>query len=43
MKVAEGVDGTAETDYTAAREDPTVRDLPDPLASEPPGVSARRT
>jgi solute:Na+ symporter, SSS family len=42
MKVDEGVDGTAETDYTAEREDPTVRDLPDPLASEPPGV-ARRT
>ena len=43
MKVDDGVDATAETDYTAAREDPTVRDLPDPLASEPPGVSARRT
>ena len=39
MKVAEGVDGTAENDYTAAREDPTVRDLPDPLASTPPGVA----
>jgi SSS family solute:Na+ symporter len=38
MRVAEGVDGTAETDYTAAREDPTVRDLPDPLASAPPGL-----
>src|SRR5690349_16584123 len=38
MKVADGVDGTAENDYTAAREDPTVRDLPDPLASAPPGV-----
>src|SRR3954470_12551680 len=35
MKVAEGVDGTAETDYTAEREDPTVRDLPDPLSDEP--------
>lgn len=42
MKVDEGVDGTAETDYTAEREDPTVRDLPDPLASEPPGMTARR-
>src|SRR6476646_6701373 len=46
MKVADGVDGTAETDYTAEREDPTVRDLPDPLASAPPGLaggaSARR-
>ncbi len=41
MKVDEGVDGTAETDYTAEREDPTVRDLPDPLASEPPGSAAR--
>jgi SSS family solute:Na+ symporter len=35
MKVPEGVDGTAETDYTAEREDPTVRDLPDPLSDEP--------
>ncbi|MGZ4508208.1 MAG: monocarboxylate uptake permease MctP [Blastococcus sp.] len=41
MKVADGVDGTAETDYTAEREDPTVRDLPDPLASEPPGLAGR--
>src|SRR3954463_10984655 len=39
MKVAEGVDGTAESDYTAEREDPTVRDLPDPLASAPPTAS----
>ncbi|MFL6096255.1 MAG: hypothetical protein ACJ71Y_12460, partial [Blastococcus sp.] len=39
MKVAEGVDGTAESDYTAEREDPTVRDLPDPLASAPPGAA----
>src|SRR4051795_8749339 len=39
MKVAEGVDGTAETDYTAEREDPTVRDLPDPLSSAPPGAA----
>src|SRR3954451_21117735 len=38
MKVADGVDGTAESDYTAEREDPTVRDLPDPLASAPPGL-----
>jgi SSS family solute:Na+ symporter len=38
MRVADGVDGTAETDYTAEREDPTVRDLPDPLASAPPGA-----
>src|SRR6059058_2405574 len=38
MKVDEGVDATAETDYTAEREDPTVRDLPDPLASAPPGM-----
>jgi solute:Na+ symporter, SSS family len=35
MKVADGVDGTAENDYTAAREDPTFRDLPDPLSNEP--------
>ena len=39
MKVADGVDGTAETDYTAEREDPTVRDLPDPLESDAPGRS----
>jgi solute:Na+ symporter, SSS family len=39
MKVADGVDGTADTDYTAEREDPTVRDLPDPLASTPPGLA----
>jgi SSS family solute:Na+ symporter len=38
MRVAEGVDGTSETDYTAEREDPTVRDLPDPLASAPPSL-----
>src|SRR5919199_6438581 len=38
MKVADGVDATADTDYTAEREDPSVRDLPDPLASTPPGV-----
>jgi SSS family solute:Na+ symporter len=35
MKVADGVDGTAETDYTAEREDPSFRDLPDPLSDEP--------
>jgi SSS family solute:Na+ symporter len=39
MKVDDGVDGTAESDYTAEREDPTVRDLPDPLASVPPGAA----
>jgi SSS family solute:Na+ symporter len=39
MNVPDGVDGTSETDYTAEREDPTVRDLPDPLASTPPGVA----
>src|SRR3954451_17801596 len=38
MRVPDGVDGTAENDYTAEREDPTVRDLPDPLASAPPGL-----
>jgi SSS family solute:Na+ symporter len=35
MKVADGVDGTADTDYTAEREDPSFRDLPDPLSDEP--------
>ncbi len=39
MKVAEGVDGTAESDYTAEREDPTYRDLPEPLESASPGPS----
>jgi SSS family solute:Na+ symporter len=39
MRVDDGVDGTAETDYTAEREDPSVRDLPDPLESAPPGVA----
>jgi SSS family solute:Na+ symporter len=38
MRVPDGVDGTAESDYTAEREDPTVRDLPDPLESVPPGL-----
>jgi SSS family solute:Na+ symporter len=42
MRVADGVDGTAETDYTAEREDPTVRDLPDPLASAPPGAAGHQ-
>jgi solute:Na+ symporter, SSS family len=41
MRVDEGVDGTAETDYTAEREDPTVRDLPDPLASAQPGMDGK--
>jgi SSS family solute:Na+ symporter len=35
MRVAEGVDGTADTDYTAEREDPRVHELPDPLSNEP--------
>jgi SSS family solute:Na+ symporter len=43
MRVSDGVDGTAETDYTAEREDPTVRDLPDPLESAPPGATSGRT
>jgi SSS family solute:Na+ symporter len=38
MKVDDGVDGTEVADYTAEREDPTVRDLPDPLESAPPGA-----
>jgi SSS family solute:Na+ symporter len=46
MKVDAGVDGTADTDYTADRGDPTFRELPDPLESTPPGAtgepSARR-
>ncbi|MGY1815644.1 monocarboxylate uptake permease MctP [Blastococcus sp. SYSU D00820] len=39
MRVDDGVDGTAPSDYTAEREDPTVRDLPDPLESAPPGAA----
>jgi solute:Na+ symporter, SSS family len=38
MRVDEGVDGTAASDYTAEREDPTFRDLPDPLESAPPAA-----
>jgi SSS family solute:Na+ symporter len=37
LKVADGVDRTAEADYTAEREDPTFRDLPDPPSVEPLG------
>jgi SSS family solute:Na+ symporter len=37
MRVPEGVDGTDASDYTAEREDPTFRELPEPLESEPPG------
>jgi SSS family solute:Na+ symporter len=47
VKVADGVDGTAESDYTAEREDPTFRDLPDPLSDEPlagpPGTAPQRS
>ena len=34
MRVPDGVDGTADTDYTAEREDPSFRDLPEPLSGE---------
>ncbi len=37
-----GVDGTAESDYTAERDDPTFRELPDPLESAPPGAAGER-
>jgi solute:Na+ symporter, SSS family len=44
--VDDGVDGTAANDYTAEREDPSFRELPDPLETAPPGAagegSARR-
>ena len=40
MRVPEGVDGTADTDYTAEREDPTFRDLPDPLGRRHSGRPA---
>jgi len=42
MKVDDGVDGTAEGDYTAEREDPTFRDLPDPLDAEQSGAAGER-
>jgi SSS family solute:Na+ symporter len=42
MRVPDGVDGTAEADYNAEREDPTFRDLPEPLESEPPGAGGGR-
>ncbi len=38
-----GVDGTAETDYTAERDDPTFRELPDPLESDRPGATGAPT
>src|SRR3954454_17547401 len=37
MRVAEGVDATDEADYTAEREDPSFRELPEPLEAAPPG------
>jgi SSS family solute:Na+ symporter len=39
MRVPEGVDATDEADYTAEREDPTFRELPEPLESAPPGAA----
>jgi SSS family solute:Na+ symporter len=42
MRVPEGVDGTADTDYTAEREDPTFRDLPE-LSDVAPGGSPARS
>jgi SSS family solute:Na+ symporter len=42
LRVSDGVDATAESDYTAEREDPTYRDLPDPLESAPPGAAGER-
>ncbi|MGY1609539.1 monocarboxylate uptake permease MctP [Geodermatophilus sp. SYSU D00700] len=41
-RVDDGVDGTEDTDYTAEREDPTFRELPDPLESAPPGTTGGR-
>ncbi len=38
-KVDDGIDGTADSDYTAQREDPTFRELPEPLESAPPGAT----
>jgi SSS family solute:Na+ symporter len=37
MRVPDGVDATDEADYTAEREDPTFRELPEPLEAAPPG------
>jgi SSS family solute:Na+ symporter len=41
MRVPEGVDGTADTDYTAEREDPTFRDLAELSDVTPAGSPAR--
>ena len=42
MRVSDGVDATTDADYTAEREDPTFRDLPDPLESAPPGAAGEQ-
>jgi solute:Na+ symporter, SSS family len=42
MRVPDGVDATEDTDYTAEREDPTFRELPEPLESAPPGGGGAR-
>jgi SSS family solute:Na+ symporter len=42
MRVPDGVDATDDTDYTAEREDPTFRELPEPLESAPPGGGGSR-
>ncbi|ADB76060.1 hypothetical protein [Geodermatophilus obscurus] len=42
-RVDGGVDGTAASDYTAQRDDPTFRGLPDPLESAPPGATGAPT
>ena len=36
-------DGTADSAYTAQRDDPTFRELPDPLESAPPGATGAPT
>ncbi len=42
-RVDGGADGTADSDYTAQRDDPTFRELPDPLESAPPGATGAPT
>jgi solute:Na+ symporter, SSS family len=43
MRVPDGVDATEDRDYTAEREDPTFRELPEPLESAPPGGGGARS
>jgi len=41
MRVPDGVDATDASEYSAERADPTFRELPEPLETEPPGAGGR--